>query len=347
MTATTARAGAAAAGAPAPLAPARRTPTRTRTRTRRRVWAWGVGGAGVLLALVMLLHDRIPNRPGNLGSLVETFLPWTGVPAVLLLAAAAVFARRPRAALVCALLPAVVWAGSFGPALTRGGGTAAEGPGGFTVVSHNVDDANPDPEGTARALAASGAQLIALQELVQPAVRTYQAVLAASHPYHEVRGTVGIWSTHPLRDTRAVPVMPWTRALRTTADTPGGPVTVYVAHLASVRIRPSAGFATGNRDAAAARLAAELEAGPPGRTVLVGDFNGTTGDRAMAAVFSGFRPAQREAGSGFGFSWPAAFPVARIDHVLVRGLDPVAAWTLPATASDHLPVAARLRHTPG
>ncbi|SCF63550.1 vancomycin resistance protein VanJ, partial [Streptomyces sp. Ncost-T6T-2b] len=51
---------------------------------------------------------------------------------------------------------------------------------------------------------------------------------------------------------------------------------------------------------------------------------------------------QGEAGAGLGFTWPAAFPVVRIDDVLVRGMTPRAAWTLPATGSDHLPVAARL-----
>ncbi|MFB7500197.1 hypothetical protein ACFC09_36875 [Streptomyces sp. NPDC056161] len=45
----------------------------------------------------------------------------------------------------------------------------------------------------------------------------------------------------------------------------------------------------------------------------------------------------------FGFGWPAAFPVARIDQILVKGVTPVSARTLPRTGSDHLPVAAALR----
>jgi len=40
------------------------------------------------------------------------------------------------------------------------------------------------------------------------------------------------------------------------------------------------------------------------------------------------------------FTWPARFPVARIDQILVRGVEAENAWTLPATGSDHLPVAA-------
>ena len=32
--------------------------------------------------------------------------------------------------------------------------------------------------------------------------------------------------------------------------------------------------------------------------------------------------------------------MARIDQILVRGVEAENAWTLPATGSDHLPVAA-------
>ncbi|WP_411757601.1 endonuclease/exonuclease/phosphatase family protein [Streptomyces venezuelae] len=312
-----------------------------------------IAGTAVGTALLMLFHDRVPNRIGNLGSLVQTFLPWTGVLVAVLAVVVLACARGSRAALVGVLVPALVWVSLFGPGFLDRAADAADASGAadavgdLTVVTHNVDDANPDPAGTARALVASGAQIIALEELVQPATGTYERALAATHPHHQVHGTVGLWSTYPIRDTRPVPIMPWTRALRSTVDTPKGPLTVYVAHLASVRIRPESGFSTARRNAAAARLAAELaadpESAPPGRTLLVGDFNGTTDDRALAPLFSGFRPAQREAGAGLGFSWPAAFPVARIDHILVRGVEPVAAWSLPATASDHVPVAATLR----
>ncbi|MDA5284796.1 endonuclease/exonuclease/phosphatase family protein [Streptomyces sp. Isolate_45] len=308
---------------------------------------WNVAGRGkvlaglcVLTALLMLLNSLIPNGPatGNLGSLVQTFLPWTGLLVPLLFAGALL--RRSRPALIAVLLPALAWTGLHGPALLTDRGTG--GPAELTVAAHNVDDANPDPAGAARAVAASGAQLIALEELTQPATRTYERALAATHPYHVVEGTVGLWSTFPLRDTGAVPIMPWTRALRATADTPRGPVTVYVAHLASVRLRPG-GFATERRNAAARDLDAALRADPAARVLLMGDLNGTTADTALTPLMSRFRSVQEEAGTGLGFSWPARFPVARIDQILVRGLSPVSAWTLPPTASDHLPVAASVR----
>lgn len=191
--------------APAPTAPReRRSPPRARRSGRRgRI----VAALAVLTSLLMLLHDWIPNRIGNFGSLVQTFLPWTGAAVVLLLAAALL--RRSRVALIAVLLPAFTWAALHGGTfLDRGDGGAAD----LTVVTHNVDDVNPDPAGTARALAACGAQLIALEELTEPAVRGYEQTLAGTHPYHVVEGTVGLWSTYPLRDTAPVAIMPWTRA---------------------------------------------------------------------------------------------------------------------------------------
>ncbi|MFJ2271198.1 endonuclease/exonuclease/phosphatase family protein [Streptomyces sp. NPDC087849] len=303
--------------------------------------AWRRGrvtaAAAALSALVMAGHTWMPNGFGGLGSLLETFLPWLGVSVPVLLASAAV--RRSATAGVAVLLPAVVWCSLFGGMLVDKGSAGGD----LTVASHNVNDENPDPARTARELASSGAQLLALEELTARTAPAYERALADTYPYHSVQGTVGLWSTYPLRDVEPVAIMPWTRALRATADTPKGAVAVYAAHLASVRVLPSAGFTTARRNEAAGKLADAVRAEPLPRVVVVGDFNGTTDDRALRPVTSRLRSAQEEAGDGFGFSWPASFPVARIDQILVKGVIPVSSWVLPSTGSDHLPVAAALR----
>ncbi|NIY65749.1 endonuclease/exonuclease/phosphatase [Streptomyces malaysiensis] len=295
-----------------------------------------IAGLALSAALLMLGHTWIPNGVGHLGSLVETFLPWTGAAVPLLLLCALV--RRSAAAAVAVVLPALTWCALFGGTLLD---KRADG-GDLTVVTHNVDEHNPHPVRTARALAASGADVLALEEL-GAATAEYERALADAYPYHVVRGTVGLWSRYPVGASRTVDIAPWPRALRAVVRTPRGPVTVFVAHLLSVRFTATSGFTAAARDAAARRLGAALRAGPPRRTVLMGDLNGTLDDRALSAVTSGLRAAQSEAGAGFGLTWPASFPVARIDHILVRGMDPRASWTLPATDSDHLPVAATLR----
>jgi vancomycin resistance protein VanJ len=114
---------------------------------------------------------------------------------------------------------------------------------------------------------------------------------------------------------------------------------VYVAHLPSVRISPTAGFTSARRDESARLLAGAVDAEPLQRLLVMGDFNSTLDDRGLAPVTSRLTPAR----AGFDFSWPAGLPLARIDQVLCRGLTPVDTWTLAATGSDHLPVAARIR----
>ncbi|MDI3424206.1 endonuclease/exonuclease/phosphatase family protein [Streptomyces luteolus] len=291
----------------------------------------------VLLAVVMVVHSHIPNDVGNLGSLIETFLPWLGlgIPLLLILA----FVRKSATALVAVVLPAAVWVNLFGSLVFDKSGTGGD----LTVVTHNVNAENSDPEGTARKVAASGADVVALEELTQEAVPAYERALADTYRYHSVEGTVGLWSKHPLSDSRPVDIkMGWTRALRATVNTPQGDVAVYVAHLPSVRVKADAGFTAGQRDNSAEALGVAIRDEPVEKVVLLGDLNGTMNDRALSPVTSQLRSTQGAAGDGFGFSWPAGFPMARIDQIMVRDVEPEASWSLPATGSDHLPLAARV-----
>lgn len=324
-----------------------------RSGSRPEPWKRGLvfAALALLLGLLMLLHAKIPNTWG-LGSLVETFLPWFGVFIPVLLAGA--LWRRSASAVVALLVPVLVWLNLFGGPL----GDKSQPHSDLTMVSHNVSAENPDPVGTARDLADSGADLLALEEITDQARGTYEKELAKAYPHHTVKGTVGLWSKLPLSDTRTVDVAmqgmagrlaehlsaeekkATPRALRTTVATDQGPLAVYVAHLGSVRVNPRNGFWTAQRDGGAQSLGKAIAAEHNERVVLLGDLNGTTDDRAFAGLTSRLRSAQDEAGDGFGLSWPAKFPMVRIDQILVRGVEPARSWVLPATGSDHLPVAA-------
>ncbi|WP_399116324.1 endonuclease/exonuclease/phosphatase family protein [Streptomyces sp. KO7888] len=347
------------APAPAPAsasAPAPRRLSREALRRAVRPELWKrapvLTGAALLLGLVMLLHAYVPNRYGTVGSLVETFLPWFGL-FVPVLAVGALWRRSP-AALTALVLPVAVWLSLFGGLLadkSRPGGDLA-------LATHNVGADNPDPAGTARGLAASGADVLALEEITDQDRGVYEEELAEAYPYHAVVGTVGVWSRLPLSDTRPVDIATdvgplaatkpadvrtaGNRALRTTVATDQGPLTVYVAHLGSVRLNPRTGFWTDSRDRNIRALGDVLAADRSERVVLLGDLNGSLDDRAFDGVTSQVHSVQEAAGDGFGFSWPARIPVARIDHILVRGVEPDSSWVLPATGSDHLPVAARI-----
>jgi vancomycin resistance protein VanJ len=285
----------------------------------------------------MGLHARIPNAIGNLGSLIETFLPWLGllIPVLVLLG----LVRKSATALIAVLLPAVVWLNLFGGQLSDKTGSGGD----LTVATHNVNADNTDPAGTAQDVAASGADVVALEELTADAVPTYEKALASTYKYHSVQGTVGLWSKYPLSGVRSVDIqLGWTRAMRAAVTTPAGQVAVYVAHLPSVRVKMEAGFTARQRDKSANALGEAIADEKLPRKILLGDLNGTMNDRALNAVTSQMRSTQGAAGSGFGFSWPASFPMARIDQIMVQGVEPVSSWTLPETGSDHLPVAARV-----
>ncbi|MFE4053916.1 endonuclease/exonuclease/phosphatase family protein [Streptomyces sp. YIM B13518] len=312
------------------------------TRGTWRRWAWARGrvpaALAVLTAGLLAFHRVVPNSAGRVGSLLETFLPWLGLVIVVLFGWALL--RRSATALVALLLPTAAWTHLFGGLLLPAG---ESGPHDLIVVQHNVSDENTDPAGTARALADAGPDLIALQELVPPALAVYERTLAADYPYRAVRGTVGLWSRHPLSGARRLDIKPvgvadpWSRGLRATVHTPHGEIAAYVAHLPSVRAGVS-GLASSRRDESAGLLGEALAAEPLKTVILLGDLNGTADDRGLAPLTSRMNVAQR----GFALSFPAALPLARIDQVMARSATVAHLRTLPATGSDHLPVAARV-----
>lgn len=312
--------------------------------TGRSPWARGriLAALAVLTAAVLAGHSAVPNTVGRIGSLLETFLPWLGLAVPLLLVLALL--RRSALALVALLLPVAAWGVLFGGRAAAAGGGGAHD---IRAVQHNVSDVNADHAGTARALSDAGPDLIALEEVTPAALPVYERELAPKYPHRAVRGTVGLWSKHPLTDVRAVDIRPegvgegWNRGVRATARTQWGDVAVYVAHLPSVRVQWH-GFSSGRRDESAGLLGAALAEERLEKVILLGDLNGTVDDRGLDPVLRRLDSAGRD----FAFSWPASFPVSRIDHVMTRSATVTQVRTLPATGSDHLPVTAGITFAP-
>lgn len=303
------------------------------------MWRRGIvtAACAVLLTLLLSFHSDVPNRIGNLGSLLETFLPWLGLAIPVLLVIALL--RHSATALIALLLPVVVWVNLFGGLVTD----KSVAGGNLTVLTHNVNADNPDPAATAQEVIAGGADIVALEELAEDQLSTYVTQLKSAYPYHAVKGTVGLWSKYPISGVRAVDIrLGWTRALRAAVATPHGDIAVYVAHLPSVRVNVSLGFTANGRDRSADALGEAIAAEKLTGVILLGDLNGTMNDRALASITSQMRSTQGVGGDGFGFSWPAGLPMARIDQIMVKGIEPTSSWVLPATASDHRPVAARV-----
>ncbi|MEU5875344.1 endonuclease/exonuclease/phosphatase family protein [Glycomyces sp. NPDC047369] len=303
-------------------------------KTGGKIYSGVVIALSLLLAAILLLHRFIPNRWYNLGSLIETFLPWFGLGVPVLIVLAAV--RRRPFAIVCALLPALVWFQMYAALIPD----KHDGDGDFRVVAHNVNAENTDTEATAATLLAADPDVIVLVELTEEQRMDWGEVLADQYPYSAAYGTVALWSVYPVTDSNEVDLnLGWARAFRAAIDIDGEPVAFYVAHLLSVRVN-SEGFTSEQRNETAELLGEAIADEELDRVVLAGDLNGTVQDRALAPITYQLESAQASAGKGFGFTWPADTPMARIDQVLYRGLDATGSGVLDATASDHRPVSA-------
>lgn len=293
----------------------------------------GVAALAVLLAVTLAAHRAIPNVRGA-GNMLDSALPWLGLGVPLLLAFALVM--RTWHGAVWVLLPALVWGAMFGPAFVR------QPPGGtpdLRVATQNIYAANKEPAKTAAALADTGAGLIAVEEIGWNVRDKLDQALDRRYPHHAAIGTVGLWSRYPIHDAHAIAIgMGWVRAMRAQVTTPKGDVTVYVAHLDSVRIGRTA-----HRDETMSRLAAQVKAEGAKRLLVLGDLNTATTDRSMGALIPLMSEAQNTAGRGLGLTWPADLPLVRPDHILYRGIKATDAKAVHTPGSDHRAATASFR----
>ena len=285
-----------------------------------------MAAASLVLALTIAFHTVLP---GSIGTLVATALPWLGWLLPMLLVGALL--TKARRAWIVVAVPALVWVLMVGSVLLPLGGTANTDPDAqLTVATHNVRGASNSAAASARELAAEGAEVIALVELDADNRDAAAAELEATHPYSYMVGTVGLWSVYPI--DQQVPLelgLGWRRALSADVATPNGPVSVYVVHAASFRPGDQR-----DRDTMLQNLGELIPQDLNDRIVVMGDFNATTFDPAMQTIL-GSVGEPRQSSPSWGFTWPAAFPFARIDHILERGFTPVANRVLPAGDSDH------------
>lgn len=308
---------------------------------RSTVWSRGTVCAILLLAIggAIVFHAHLPSAFG-IGSLVETFLPWLGAVAVLVLLVG--LARRSAAAVIAFIVPAVAWGWAFHPKLSDVPASNHD----LVVVQHNVSDTNTDINGTVRELLAVSPDVVTLNEVVPERVDDYSRAFGDVLPHHETYGTVGVWSAQPLENATPLDLRPagvdasWRRGLRVetrpAADAPV--VAVYAVHLPSIRLGVR-GLDVTARNGSIELLAEALRADDTDVVIVSGDFNADARDRALRAVISQVSEPQDR----FGFTFPAALPAIRIDHVFARGAEVEDVRPLDRTGSDHLPVVALLR----
>jgi vancomycin resistance protein VanJ len=312
-----------------PTPPPMTTPPPARRRRSRR--GIGIAVAAAVVAAGIGFAPWIPSLNGA-GAAWTSFLPWSALLLVLLGVAALI--RRAWWGLAAVVAASVVWSAVFIPQLTP---TASAGRvTDLTVATQNIGAANANPVASVRQLMATGAGIIAVQELSGTAGDDAAAALDGQYKYSERVGTVGLWSQWPLGTVTPLELgLGWPRALHATVHRSDGDLSVYVVHLPSVRPGDTAA-----RDQGVSELAALVAADTAQRVIVLGDLNTASTDPALSSLTGELADSRQSVDGGFGFSWPAAFPMTRPDHVLSRGLTVVSDQVLAADGSDHLPVVA-------
>lgn len=220
------------------------------------------------------------------------------------------------------------------------------------VLTWNTHSGNPDH--LAEVIRASGADVVALQEVDAYRQRSgcrHQAFDIAEHLGMHARLGANIRSGeecgngHEALYGDAVlsrhPILEWRHTLlpnhggeqrgltEAVLDVDGHRVRVVSTHLeyASVSERKA------QAEAVVEHLRTSAEP-----VVVMGDLNGEPDDSGLAPLRDAFTDSWGTVGDGDGYTNPARDPHRRIDYVFARALTPISAEVLDSTASDHLAV---------
>jgi vancomycin resistance protein VanJ len=281
------------------------------------------------------VNVAFPQRSGPL-AISEILAPHLLLPLVLLVPLAA--RRGARFARIALVVAAVVGVARFGPGVVSL--PASPPPGATTVrfLSWNLETGLPPAADVVRLLAASDADIVALQELTPEHAAAIEADTATASRFgyralFPVAGAagVGLLSRFPL-DAVAHSMSPL--VVQATVRLPGGEVvTIIDAHPFPGRIttvtdfRVPVGFDPGDRDAGIRSIRSLIDAALARheRLAVVGDFNVSDREPAYNDLAKGLLDAQREVGQGTGSTWRPdrmkflPFGVLRIDYLFAGG----------------------------
>lgn len=298
----------------------------------------------------------------------NSLAPIMFMPVPMALLVAWLTKRRQLAAvgLVPVAIATMLWAGSLLPAKTDGP-AVVDAQSTITVMTYNVMAGDNDPDAIVGAILASGAQVVALQELNGDVGLELAERLEATHPYYDLApcpacgdwGSLGLFSAFPVEAVSADLGGPSTRNPQTTLlHHPRGDVLIVNVHNLSTPRFPQIWpeeitRAVTSREAVAVALV-ELVSSSEVPVIALGDFNTTERSGAYRTLVGQLTDTWRRAGFGFGSTfhggprasgpWRLALPawLLRIDYVFhSRELSTVAVKMQPwSAASDHRPVSA-------
>lgn len=213
--------------------------------------------------------------------------------------------ERDRASVGFALVLTVLFAGHWGDRFVPTRAAPETSTPDFRVMTYNALGYNPDTSGTLRVVRDVDADVVALQELAPLHAEALETTFAAKYPYRllDARPGVtgcGILSRHPLRRIELGPLdkLPWV----------GRPMAVEIdvgdQRVVFVNFHTYAGPMYTQMRENQAHALAEFAAAHAGPLILAGDMNATDQNEAYAIVTRSMHDAWREAGFGFGHTFP-------------------------------------------
>jgi vancomycin resistance protein VanJ len=313
-----------------------------------------------LLAVLAFFALRAlwPGLPPSL-ALLNSFTPFLFAP--LLLALPAALWVRWRALSGLALLVLGIFIGLYGALFLPPLRAVPAAGNSLKVMTFNLGADCCAPEPLIAAIESEQADLVAVQELVGGTTALIQQRLSARYPQMILQpfgGTTGLLNRYPI--VKREWFQPGGRgrmALYVVLDVNGTRLHVFVAHLVPPELnrdeeyRLPIGLEDRERELQVAEIARRV-ASLPGPVLLMGDLNMSDQSRAYAILSKTLRDAQREAGWGFGFTFPHRVqfrglpvpgPLVRIDYILhSASLDAQSTQVQCEHGSDHCYLTARL-----
>lgn len=288
------------------------------------------------LLLLVALHRIWPDGPWWV-RLTAYALPYLFLPLIAFLPLVLLSRSRWAKVLICVpcLLFLLLYGHLFVPHL------ASASPGGdatLKVMTYNVTTGDPGVDEILAIIEDERPDVVALQELPQEVAEAagdlkaeypYQALHPTSNPYEGC----GVLSRFPILEDEAFPLVEGAHLHQhLILDVDGTPVHLLNVHLQPPRlVGRSRGYSrlfvpvrvsTEVQDQELARLLEGLD-GLEGEVVVAGDFNLTDQSASYAKLTGWLLDAHREAGWGFGNTFPdvevrsipTPFPLVRIDYV--------------------------------
>jgi endonuclease/exonuclease/phosphatase (EEP) superfamily protein YafD len=286
-------------------------------------------------------------------------LHWLLLPGFVLLPLMLWKKRRIRAALAGAIILVFVilygelFLPSFSPPI-RCAATNTECSSPVVVMSFNLAAGQSDDDRMIEALRASGADIIGLEEFGRADAQQIKEHLSDQYPYQIQQGDlipgIGLISRYPITEVEFLkPPSQVFLLAKAVIDIDGQAITVIVAHPPPPGLRVDDGSVESRTIVDVPFLIDLIDAG--GTALLLADLNVV--DQSQEHILlqqAGLVDSWREAGWGFGLTFPAAqykflppLPLWRIDYIWhTSHFAAQRAWIGPSTGSDHLPVLAEL-----